>query len=369
MRKKIWLIALILCLGTTGFSYGAQSVSEDVLMDLLNKASNHANKEQIIEELRDSFSSPQNIDILKSVIDLGLSASEKEALSSRGISQSDLYKSLDDLKSWDAAARMQLLDYVDNNQMNKAKDLILNNGKSPEEEKPASSGGGGANPGTTPVPAAEIGVPAQVEIPVEETVEKNDPIAFKDINNHWAKASIEKMVALGIVKGMTEDRFEPQLSVTRSQMITLIVRLLEIDAAENMELPFEDIHKDSWDYDFVKAAYQANLVSGTSAKAFEPNQPISREQMMVMVINGLKYKHMEAANSKSDLAIYQDHGQIADWAAESMEQAVGLGLIRGKGENILDPKGIATRAEAVTILEKVYILLQNQQTLVESEGI
>lgn len=55
---------------------------------------------------------------------------------------------------------------------------------------------------------------------------------------------------------------------------------------------------------------------------------------------------------------YSDNSEISEWANDAMEWAVGYGLISGKGDNILDPKGNATRAEIATILSR-YIKKQS----------
>ncbi|SMB88957.1 S-layer homology domain-containing protein [Desulfonispora thiosulfatigenes DSM 11270] len=369
MVKKILTLAVLgIFLCGTMVSYAAD-VSEGVLVDVLDKASDHPRKDEILGVIGESLKTDGGIDFAKAMIDSTLSKEEKQKLNDKGISEQDIKNSLDDLKSWAPSERADLVNYVKNNQMDKAKDLIKSKGLV-ESNTPSKPGGGGAAANTDnktedkPADKPDATKPdtTKPEANKPGTVTPNVPQAtnFKDIKGHWAQKNIEKMAALKLVGGMTNDTFAPESSVTRSQMIALIARIFDVKETTGQgELPFTDLKKGDWDYNVVQAAYAAKLASGTSATTFEPNKPVTREQMMAMVMNGLKYKNinLDVTNSK-DLKAYKDYNKISNWALDSMQQGVDLGLIAGKTKETLEAKGTATRAEAVTILERVYNLVK-----------
>ena len=286
-----------------------------------------------------------------------LSDEEKEALEEREI---DLSESLDSLKSWSVDARMKLLEYVENGQMSKAGELISNDGV---VQTPIAGGGGGAGAivPTQPPAVPEVPVAAQPEVPIDPQEPIQISVSFKDIEGHWAKATIEKMASLGLTSGVSPDNFGPDIRVTRSQMVAFIVKMLNLDLTGEDTVPFKDINKDAWDYNFIKAAYVYKLANGVSADAFDPGREVTREQMIVMMMNALNYSKLALTQPKTvDIDQYGDSNEISAWALEPMKTAVNLGLIQGKGNGTLDPKGPATRAEVMVIIEKVYNLIYNQ---------
>lgn len=362
MKKTLVLSLIIICALSTYISYGADSedISSSVLSDILEKVSDYSEgrKEVIIYYLKDTLEDEEGIDELKDTFSGLMSEEEKKALEARGISIDDINDSLDALKDWDKEDRMKLLDYVENGENDKVKEMILNDGKL-EEETPEedagnvpSGGGGSIQPeDTTP----------QAQVVNEKPIQEETKISFKDIQNHWAKDSIINMVRLGITKGIDDENFGPEQLVTRSQMTAFIVRLLNIDITKESEIPFKDINKDSWDYDYVKAAYNTGIIKGVSDNKFNPEAKITREQMAVMIMNALNYKNIGLDLSQDlDLKAYKDAGRVSDWAKDSMAKLVYLELMKGKDKNMLDPTGNATRAEAITMIERVNNLINDK---------
>lgn len=364
MKKVVTLITLALFLCGTMISFAAD-IDDDALMAILNKADGHPNKAGYTGLLRENLKDNSGINFLINAVDWVLSDSDREKLSQNGITEKDIYASLRDLKSWDVSARMDLVDYVENGQMDQARSLIQNKGVLPSSEDKKDDEDAGAIEPKLEEKDKDKENELEKDKPTVNNPEAIKPTEtgatnFKDIQGHWAQANIEKMTKLSMVSGMSADTFAPEASVTRSQMVALISRLLDLkETAGQGEMPFTDIKKADWDYYVVQTAYEEKLVSGTSATTFAPNKPVTREQMMAMVINGLEYKKVNlAVDEHKDLKIYTDYNKISNWALDSVQQGVDLNLIAGKTKTTLDAKGTATRAEAVTILERVYNLLK-----------
>ena len=118
--------------------------------------------------------------------------------------------------------------------------------------------------------------------------------------------------------------------------------------------PFTDLTA-NWYKPAILWAYQNNVVAGTSPTTFAPDQPVTREQIAVILtqymFNVLK---MERTWTPADLSTFPDGAQVSSWAKEAMQDAVALGLINGTkapdGLVYLDPQGSATRQQVATIL-------------------
>ncbi len=96
---------------------------------------------------------------------------------------------------------------------------------------------------------------------------------------------------------------------------------------------------------------QEYIYSGFEDGTFRPNESITREQLATIMHNYAIYKGHKV-NQTNNLSEYIDAEQVAPYATAAMQWAVGTGIIGGKENNTLDPKGTATRAEIATIINR-----------------
>lgn len=170
---------------------------------------------------------------------------------------------------------------------------------------------------------------------------------FKDIAGHWGKTYIEKMNKAGVINGYEDGTFRPDGTVTKGEFVTLIAQALKLETKD------EDGH---WAAKFVTAAKAANIIADDIAVATtaDLDTKITREEMASMVAKAAAYKTVEAKEEK-ELA-FTDNGDIAAWAAADVKVAVELGIINGMDDGSFQPKANATRAQAATMLSKLYDL-------------
>ena len=176
---------------------------------------------------------------------------------------------------------------------------------------------------------------------------------FTDVTKNWAYPGIQYCVTHGIMGGMGDGTFAPTGTTTRAQIVQILYNL-EGTPAVSGTTPFADLTA-NWYKPAILWAYQNNVVAGTSSTTFAPDQPVTREQIAVILtqymFNVLK---MERTWTPADLSTFPDGAQVSSWAKEAMQDAVALGLINGTkapdGKVYLDPQGSATRQQVATIL-------------------
>lgn len=169
--------------------------------------------------------------------------------------------------------------------------------------------------------------------------------SFVDIEGHWGKTFIEKMYKAGVINGMDATHFAPDGTVTKGQFATLIVNALKLETKDA---------EGHWATKFVNAANEAGLIAADIAfteDQFDVN--ITREEMASMVAKAAAYKQITA--TPADKA-FTDASDIAAWATEDVKNAVGLGIINGMDDGSFQPKANATRAQAATMLSKLWDL-------------
>ena len=176
---------------------------------------------------------------------------------------------------------------------------------------------------------------------------------FTDVTKNWAYPGIQYCVTHGIMGGMGDGTFAPTGTTTRAQIVQILYNL-EGTPAVSGTTPFTDLTA-NWYKPAILWAYQNNVVAGTSPTTFDPDQPVTREQIAVILtqymFNVLK---MERTWTPADLSKFPDGANVSSWAKEAMQDAVALGLINGTkasdGVVYLDPQGSAARQQVATIL-------------------
>ena len=176
---------------------------------------------------------------------------------------------------------------------------------------------------------------------------------FTDVTKNWAYPGIQYCVTHGIMGGMGDGTFAPTGTTTRAQIVQILYNL-EGTPAVSGTTPFTDLTA-NWYKPAILWAYQNNVVAGTSPTTFAPDQPVTREQIAVILTQYMFHVlKMERTWTPADLSTFPDGAQVSRWAKEAMQDAVALGLINGTkapdGVVYLDPQGSAARQQVATIL-------------------
>ena len=175
---------------------------------------------------------------------------------------------------------------------------------------------------------------------------------FTDVSHSWADDGIQYCVTHQLMSGIGNDLFGPKLTTTRAQIVQILYNL-EGEPKVSGKTPFTDLTND-WYQDAVLWAYQTGVVAGTSSTTFEPDLPVTREQIAVILMEYVtRVLKLERTWTPADLSAFPDAGSVSDWAKDAMADAVALGLISGAsngGQTLLEPQGSATREQVATIL-------------------
>ena len=176
---------------------------------------------------------------------------------------------------------------------------------------------------------------------------------FSDVTKNWAYPGIQYCVTHGIMGGMGDGTFAPTGTTTRAQIVQILYNL-EGTPAVSGTTPFTDLTA-NWYKPAILWAYQNNVVAGKSPTTFDPEGPVTREQIAVILTQYMFHVlKMNRTWTPADLSTFPDGAQVSGWAKEAMQDAVALGLINGTkapdGVVYLDPQGSAARQQVATIL-------------------
>lgn len=146
-------------------------------------------------------------------------------------------------------------------------------------------------------------------------------------------------------RGVSEDRFAPDGVMTRAMFAAVLYRMAG-EPEVNGENAFSDVESGQWYTDAVIWAAKNDIISGYGDGKFGTNDPVTREQIVTII---WRYNLRPETNNAS-LGNFTDAGAISDWAADAMQWAVREGIINGNGNNMLNPKMNASRAEVAQII-------------------
>jgi len=179
---------------------------------------------------------------------------------------------------------------------------------------------------------------------------------FTDVNEgDWFYDAVKYVNQSGLFSGVSETSFGPNGAMTRAMFATVLHRMdngqFTVDD-DSIPKAFSDVPEGAWYYDAVLWAADKGIVSGVGDGRFDPNAPVTREQMAAMLWSYIRYKEyvLKASINGADFA---DEAMISDWARDAVKNIKQIGIITGRPGNIFDQQGIATRAEVETIFQRL----------------
>lgn len=180
---------------------------------------------------------------------------------------------------------------------------------------------------------------------------KNTP--FTDIGSHWARDDIARAYEKGMVTGKTRTTFVPASSITRAEYVQILYNLALRPAAGSAA--YTDVSAGSWYAAAIGWAQENGIVEGLGNNRFGPNLNITREEACKILCDFLQGSH-EFTEVEIDaiLAPYGDAASSSSWARPYLAWAVKNQVLIGNAQNRLNPRDKATRAEMVTLLLRVF---------------
>ncbi len=170
--------------------------------------------------------------------------------------------------------------------------------------------------------------------------------SFQDVlSGQWYNDAIQYMAGREWMNGTDKSSFSPNATTNRGMIAAILYRMAGQPAIVDGSDPFMDVASNMYYADAVMWASTVGIVKGYSNGAFQPNAPVTREQLAVML-----WRYAGSPVSSITLEKFSDQDQISGFAANAMAWAVEKGIIAGKGNGILEPKGKATRAQVAQML-------------------
>lgn len=113
--------------------------------------------------------------------------------------------------------------------------------------------------------------------------------SLADTEGKSCETAVGVLTALSIVEGREDGSYDPDGTLTRAEMATIILRTMNMAQTAEGQPVFTDVPASHWAYANIAAAYQLGIVNGTSETTFAPDAPVTYEQAVKMVVAALGY--------------------------------------------------------------------------------
>jgi len=162
----------------------------------------------------------------------------------------------------------------------------------------------------------------------------------------------------GLITGTAPDKFDPNATLTRGMIVTVLFRHAGSPDQAGSGKPFNDVASGSWCSDAVRWAASNGLAAGYSNGDFGINDPITRQDIAVILLRYMGYLKVDLLVTQ-EFIYFADGSDVSDYAMGAVQTLYKLGVIGGGGTNeagqaIISPKGNATRAEVSAMLNRFF---------------
>lgn len=199
----------------------------------------------------------------------------------------------------------------------------------------------------------------QGELGIEIEVDKFSTFTILQIEG-W-RDYVNEPVHQAYIQGYSDGTFKPQNSVTRAEIATMIARLVNKSLEGSKHSSYADVSQSHWAVEEIELMKQLGLMTGDHKARFNPSNFMTRAEMAMIVA---RYTGKDAMKKNQEPFSYLDV-PASHWAASPIEAATQAGIVKGYGNDTFRPNEYVSRAEAVTILNRLFgrVPRSNEDTL------
>ncbi|MBQ9314382.1 MAG: S-layer homology domain-containing protein [Clostridia bacterium] len=175
---------------------------------------------------------------------------------------------------------------------------------------------------------------------------------FVDVkSSDWFYDAVRYVNKHDLFKGVSDIEFAPNSNLTRGMLVTVLFRFS--NAIEYAKSTFDDVSPDAYYTEAVSWATKNGIVNGVGDNKFAPDSNITRQDLATIIYRYARFKGKGFAINSPYLLDYIDRDSIAEYAYEAICWCTTTKVMNGKENNMIDPVGLATRAETATIMQRL----------------
>lgn len=190
---------------------------------------------------------------------------------------------------------------------------------------------------------------------------------FSDVPaNHWASRVIDEISDQKIMVGWGNGIFAPESKLTRAEYTGVLYNLAPDKSNGDHQTNLSDVDPARWYAQAAKWAVSNGIISEINGE-FRPDDPASRELMAQMTYMFIFWYYPAAIDFENIDAGYADQDQISSAYQTAVNVLTNNGLLAGRSNDMFEPQGTLTRAEAAAMASRILEVAAEQTTEDPSE--
>jgi len=172
----------------------------------------------------------------------------------------------------------------------------------------------------------------------------------------------------GIFNGTGDGAFSPRGTMTRAMFLTALGRMAGVDPGDYPVSSYSDVPADAWYAPYVEWAARQGITTGTGSGQFAPNATVTREQMVTMMLRFFESYDIPYDTGNGTDSVPADLDKVSPWAVQAVTKLWQAGLFQGDSNGNFNPQSEATRAEAAAVFMRSDAVVQTWQESQGSQG-
>ena len=190
----------------------------------------------------------------------------------------------------------------------------------------------------------------EVQSDYSELVVIGNPAAYRG-GSDWAIEDLDQAVEYGFISEKVKD--DVGGFITREEFAELAVQMYELYTGKQAEPAPVDTFTDTDNPEILKA-HALGIVVGIGNKKFAPDVLINREQMAAMLYRSVETLSLEADISVVGAPIFSDEKDIAPYFVPNVKFVVKHDFLTAVGNNEFAPKAFSTREQAIVAAVRIF---------------
>lgn len=186
----------------------------------------------------------------------------------------------------------------------------------------------------------------------------SSPTRFSDIQNHWARSFIEGLATKGIISGFPDGTFRPNQAMSRAEFAAIIQKAFQ-KPGKRPYIPFVDVPAKHWAAAAIRSSYETKFMSGYPGNRFRPEASIARMEVLISLVTGLEITSNTTSDAKAAFPeLYQDAAQIPAYATDKIAAATDAEMVVNYPNlKLLKPLEVANRADVAAFIYQALVYL------------
>jgi len=184
------------------------------------------------------------------------------------------------------------------------------------------------------------------------------PTRFSDIQNHWARSFIEGLATKGIISGFPDGTYRPNQVMSRAEFAAILQKAFQ-KPGKRSYIPFTDVPAKHWATAAIRKAYETGFMSGYPGNRFRPEASIARMEVLISLITGLEITSNTTSDTKAAFPeLYQDAAQIPAYATDKIAAATDAAMVVNYPNlKLLKPLEVSNRADVAAFIYQALVHL------------